>query len=271
MIISHKINNLKSSIVIYTHNNEKNIVNIVATCCKITPEHEVIILNDSSDDNTNNLLDTLSGYYDFIHLTFKNKIGIGSAIVEGIILSTSEILVLIDASVENISKEFIGKMLQLINRSACDIVETHPSNPFIDNDMVMPNAAFGTKALVKKEIFPLIQDLLGVNYNLDFFIDLYYRLNRKRIQYLNTDESCLQDSNIGNLQVRKKDGNVLQDRMAEYYLADLELVIKRLKNLFLNHNQYSPFSIYSVQKDLNQRIEELHKITVLKTSGMKRS
>ena len=248
---------MTSSIIIYTHNNEDNIFNVVVTNCRRYPEHEIIVIDDNSDDNTPTLLDELSEEYDFIHLRFNRKIGVGSAISEGIINATKEIVVLIDSRYAYIRQEYFERALLEISRYECEIVDFLPLNDSFKYNASPFSGTFRAKAILKDTIVPLIQELIGINNNLDFFLDLYFRLKRRRILYLSIGYTDLTGSELKNNDLETDDKKEFRTILLELFLADCDLIIKRLKNLFINRNEYNPVVINSVQTEINRRLEEI--------------
>ena len=51
---------MKASIIICTYNEEKTIADVLIACCKLNPDCEIIVVDDGSTDNTENILNELS-------------------------------------------------------------------------------------------------------------------------------------------------------------------------------------------------------------------
>src|SRR5512145_3310301 len=56
---------MKASIIICAFNEEKNISDVLIACCKFNPDNEIIVVDDGSTDNTENILTGLSEKYIF--------------------------------------------------------------------------------------------------------------------------------------------------------------------------------------------------------------
>jgi glycosyltransferase involved in cell wall biosynthesis len=56
---------MKPSIIICTYNEEKTIADVIISCCMLNPYSEIIVVDDGSIDNTENILTELSKDYSF--------------------------------------------------------------------------------------------------------------------------------------------------------------------------------------------------------------
>jgi glycosyltransferase involved in cell wall biosynthesis len=58
---------MKASIIICVYNEEKTIAKVLISCCTFLPDSEIIVVDDGSTDNTENILKELSKEYLFIY------------------------------------------------------------------------------------------------------------------------------------------------------------------------------------------------------------
>lgn len=249
---------MQTSIVIYTNNNEDTVFKVVAACCKYNPESEVIVIDDGSYDKTESLLKTLSIHFSFLYIKLKRYYGIGSAIMEGVECASGDIILLLDAGWKNLRKEnFENAFVPMYNMN-CDMVVTFPTNIFINYNRNPFISCLTMRTMLKTDLLLLKADLQEMKYNLSMFIDLYFLLKGKIVKFISYNQEEQNRSSprlINPVKVEKEENCSLLFPML--YLSDIELVIKRLKNLISKNENYTWFTISSVQSELNRRIEEL--------------
>ena len=110
------------SIVIPVFNEEKTILDILKKIdlIKSHAELEIIIINDGSTDNTKEILDQNSKYYNHIEHLVKNQ-GKGKAIIEGIKLASKDFIFFQDADLEYEPKDLIN-FIKIVNDYNSDLV-----------------------------------------------------------------------------------------------------------------------------------------------------
>ena len=79
------------TIIIPVYNEEKTIISILKDIQRlsISKQFEIIIINDGSTDQTKNLLENNSSFYDHVEHLEKN-LGKGRAIIKGLELAKTE-------------------------------------------------------------------------------------------------------------------------------------------------------------------------------------
>ncbi|MDZ7635622.1 MAG: glycosyltransferase family 2 protein [Bacteroidales bacterium] len=102
---------MKTSIIICTYNEEKTIADVLTACCKLNPDYEIIVVDDGSTDNTENILSELSGRYSFRYERLTKNMGKSWAMAHGVEISENEIILFFDADVSNIMKEHFDELL----------------------------------------------------------------------------------------------------------------------------------------------------------------
>ena len=83
---------MKTSIIICTYNEEETIANIVISCCNNNPDSEIIVVDDGSLDNTENILNKLAKDYTFRYEKLEENKGKSWAMVYGVEISTNEVI-----------------------------------------------------------------------------------------------------------------------------------------------------------------------------------
>jgi len=113
----------KLSLIIPTYNEAENISELIERIEKSLKNviFEIIIVDDNSEDKTAEIAEKLNIKYGNIKILKRNnKLGLGSAVVDGIKKSTGEILGVMDADLQH-PPELLPKMLEKIE-NGFDIV-----------------------------------------------------------------------------------------------------------------------------------------------------
>ena len=119
------MNILKVSIIVPAYNEEKTIIPLLEAVQQAVRELsgvaiEVIVVNDSSTDNTGTLLSENNTLYDQLIAT-KKKSGKGGAVMEGLKQSTGDYILFQDADLEYSPKDF-EKLFKPILEFEADVV-----------------------------------------------------------------------------------------------------------------------------------------------------
>jgi dolichol-phosphate mannosyltransferase len=86
-------------------------------------EHEIIIVNDGSSDNTWDIINHLSKVYKEIRaIKFSRNFGKESAVTAGLEVSTGDAVIVMDGDLQH-PPDLIPKMIDYWKRGGCDIVE----------------------------------------------------------------------------------------------------------------------------------------------------
>jgi dolichol-phosphate mannosyltransferase len=116
------------SIILPTYNERENLPIIYylidKTFNEVKLNYEVVIVDDSSPDNTLEVAEAIQSSYGKDHVTIvsrKGKLGLGTAYVAGLKAAKGERVILMDADLSHHPK-FIPKMVELMNSSNVEIV-----------------------------------------------------------------------------------------------------------------------------------------------------
>lgn len=108
------------SVIIPAFNEEKTVGNVVKTVKKVDYVDEIIVVDDGSYDNTSRVAEE-AGATVIQHVTNRGK---GSAIKTGFKNSKGDIVVFLDADIENLTSDQISKIIQPIINGEADITKT---------------------------------------------------------------------------------------------------------------------------------------------------
>lgn len=170
------------SIIICTYNEENTIEGVLTSCCEYNKESEVIVIDDGSDDGTNDILLKLKNKYPFIHERFPENKGKSSAMAHGVDMSKNNIVLFFDADVSNVLQKHFEAILHPIINGEADMVLGQPSETFIDYRVNPFKSLTGERALLKKDILPILEDMRNIHFGIETFINLYYWAHGKRIK-----------------------------------------------------------------------------------------
>ena len=101
----------RASIVIPTYNESTNLPTIVNTLTEVSPkvaeELEIIVVDDNSPDGTGDIAEGLAAKYPSVRVVHRpEKMGVGSAIFEGVKAASAPYVVTMDADLHH-SPEFV--------------------------------------------------------------------------------------------------------------------------------------------------------------------
>ena len=110
---------MKTSVIIPALNEEKHIGNVIKRIQKCNLVDEIIIVDNNSTDKTNEIAKSF-GVKTFICL----KKGKGYAMEQGIKHATGDIIVFVDADIENYKNDFVENMITPILNKKADFVKS---------------------------------------------------------------------------------------------------------------------------------------------------
>jgi glycosyltransferase involved in cell wall biosynthesis len=173
----------KIAAIICAFNEEKTIKEVTATACDYFFD-EIIVVNDGSTDRTAEILAELSGLPRLKCITLPENKGKGYAMATGVENSTSEIIVFVDADLSNLNEEHFARLISPIFENEADMVLGQATETLI-NYKINPFKSFtGQRALLKKEILPILEDVKTSKFGVETLINLYYQSHEKRVKYV---------------------------------------------------------------------------------------
>lgn len=249
---------MKTTIVICSFNEEKTIAEVVSSCCKFNPDSEIIVVDDGSKDNTEEVLIELAKSYSFRYEKLKQNKGKSWAMVHGVEKATNEIILFFDADISNIKKEHFDNLLNPILGEEADMVLGTPSETLIDFRVNPFKALTGERALLKKDIIPVLEDIRDIRFGVETFINLYFQANGKRIKYvlLNGLKHPTKYEKTSSLNATKefiKEGKEITLTLMKNY----DLIMQRVEYLMKSANKKTLMKINEMQKEINNQLQEL--------------
>ncbi len=250
-----KTENMKTSIIVCTYNEEETIFNVVASCCKHNPDAEIIVVDDGSTDGTESVLETLSMHYKFDYLKLPENHGKSYAMAYGAEYASNEILLFINANLSNLREKHFRMMLTPILNHEADLVVGNPLSYTIDYSINPYKSLTGEKAVLKKDLLPILNDVKEILFGVEAFINVYYQVLGKRICY-----QTLNDLERKNGTAEKQQPKVEQNgnkEIANALISNFDLMMKRIQNNIQHSQNYTQSTISSVQLQLNKYMKHL--------------
>ncbi len=177
----------KISAIICVYNEEKTIKDVVSKVCDYFFD-EVIVVNDGSTDNTDNILNELGKFYNFRYIKLKENKGKGFAMATGIENATGDILVFVDADLSNLQDDHLLKLtMPLVNKKA-DMVLGQATETLIDYSVNPFKSFTGERSVFKKDILPIVDKMRHSRFGVETLINLYYQSEGKKVKYVMLNE-----------------------------------------------------------------------------------
>lgn len=178
---------MHTSIIICAYNEEKTVKDVVAGCCELNPECEIIVIDDGSSDSSQDILKELSAKFTFRYERSEKNMGKGWAMARGTEISSGDTILFFDADLANIRKEHFDKLLAPLVNNEADIVLGQPSETVIDYRINPFKPLTGQRALFKSDLLPVLDDIRDIRFGVETFINLYYQAMGKRFKYILLD------------------------------------------------------------------------------------
>ena len=246
------------SIIICSFNEEKTIEYVVSSCCKYNKESEIIVVDDGSTDNTENILVELQKKYTFRYEKLSENRGKSWAMAHGVELSTNEIILFWDADISNIKKEHFEIILNPLFNNEADMVIGQPSNTLINYRVNPFKSLSGERALWKKDILPIIDEIRHTRFGVETFINFYYQAQGKRIKYVLLNELSHPTKYQKTTSIKATQEFISEGKeIAITLIQNQDLIIKRVENIIDNKNKSIQNKYLLLQDKINNEIKKL--------------
>ena len=172
------------TIIICSFNEERTICDVVKACRLYNERSEIIVVDDGSRDNTEQLLLNLNKTVEFNYIKLPANRGKSHAMAVGVENAVNDILLFFDADSIGIKKEHFHDLLLPIEENEADMVLGHTAATFINVKLTPFKAFTGERALLKKDILPILDEIRNTRFGIETYINLYYQTYGKRIKYV---------------------------------------------------------------------------------------
>lgn len=254
------MNEKKVSIIICAYNEEKTLENVVRHCHQYNPNSEIIVVNDGSDDHTHEIMKKLENelVLKYIHLP-ENK-GKSYAMVTGVEQASNSIILFFDADITGIKAHHFDQLLDpvLQEQPEADMVLGTPSNTFIDYRINPFKSLTGERAMFKKDLLPILEDIRNIRFGVETYINLYFQAKGKKIKYLLL-EGLTNPVKHNKMEAGKATTELFKEskEVAITLLKNYNLLIKSIGNSFDEQSEKIKESFLTIYNDINKSLNDL--------------
>lgn len=252
----------KVSIVICAYNEEATIEYVVRTCHEFNPGSEIVVVDDGSEDNTPDILAALKKEFDFKLVTLEENQGKSHAMVVGVEHAEREVILFWDADVTNIRKEHFDQVIEPVvsEDSEADMVLGSPSETLIDYRVNPFKSLTGERALRKKDIVPILENIKDIRFGVETYINLYFQAHGKKVKYTLLD-GLEHPTKYAKTSSSKATQEFISEgkEIAVTLLQNYDLITRRIGNSFEEQGVKVRDSFEKLQKEINERIQALLK------------
>ena len=149
---------------------------------------EVIVVNDGSTDETDFILREIHDLHNFKYVTLPENRGKGFAMATGIESAASEIIVFIDADLSNLQENHFAQLITPVSNNEADMVLGQATETLINYSLNPFKSFTGERALMRKDILPLVAKMKESRFGVETLINLYYQSEGKAIKYVMLDK-----------------------------------------------------------------------------------
>ena len=247
------------TIIICSFNEEKTICDVVKACRLYNEGCEIIVVDDGSRDNTEQLLLNLNKSIEFNYIKLPENRGKSYAMAIGVENAGNDIILFFDADSIGIKKEHFADLLLPIRENKADMVLGHTAATVINVKLTPFKAFTGERVLHKKDILPILDEIRNTRFGIETYINLYFQTHGKRIKYVYLE---------GLRTLTKYEKTTLFEATRQYFSEGHEIASAIIKNYDLifkiaksslsdtNDNMRKKLSFF--QQNINKRIHRLH-------------
>lgn len=250
------------SIIICAFNEEKTIENVVRKCREFNPNSEIVVVDDGSDDETGNILSSLQDELGLRYLPLPENKGKSFAMVSGIQAAINDIILFFDADVTGIKKEHFNQLLVPLYdiEKPADMVLGYPSETLIDYRVNPFKSLTGERALRKKDLEPILQDIKDIRFGVETYINLHFQANGKKIKYTQLN-GLTHPNKYDKTTPAKATKEFINEgkEIAVTLLQNYDLITKRIGNSFEEQGDRIKDSFKKLQDEINEKIQILLK------------
>lgn len=250
----------KLSIIVCAYNEEATVASVVEACCSCNPNAEVIVVDDGSKDRTPSILNELLEKFSFRYERMDKNRGKSWAMTHGVEIATGEIILFFDADLSNVSQEHFNKIINPIYNQEADMVLGQPSETLIDYRVNPFRSLTGERAVYKKDLLPILDDIREIRFGVETFINMYYQSKGKRIKYVLMDGLKHPTKYAKTTPINATKEFISEGQEIALTLMDnQDLIVQRIELKMKKTSKKAMDSLNNLQENINLKIEEIKK------------
>ena len=180
--------------------------------------------------------------------------------VVGVESAKNEIILFFDADVFGIKEEHFYQLLKpvLDENSEADMVLGSPSETLIDYRVNPFKSLTGERALYKKDIEPILENIRDIRFGVETYINLYFQAHGKKVKYTLLD-GLTHPTKYDKTSASKATQEFISEgqEIAVTLLKNYDLITKRIGNSFGEQGEKIMDSVKRLQNELNDKIQTL--------------
>ena len=244
------------SIIICSYNEEKTVCDVVITCRRYNPRCEIIVVDDGSEDRSQELLHRLKETVEFRYIRLPVNQGKSYAMVVGVENARNNIIMFFDADSYGIREDHFRKMLEPIVENKADMVLGHTAAKLAYYNLSPFKMYTGERVLLKKDLLPILDEIQDLRFGIETYINFYYHTHGKRTKYvflegLRTLTKFEKTTLIKATKDYIKEGNEIATILLKNYRI-------RAKKIGISTHSYVKKGISDMQKNTNRKIQDIY-------------
>jgi hypothetical protein len=118
----------------------------------------------------------------------------------------------------------------------------------------------GERAVYRKDIVPILEDIREIRFGVETFINLHYQAEGKRIKYVLLEGLSHHTTFEKTSTVKATKKYILEGHeIALTYMSNYELILRRIENRIKNAGMKSRIKLSGIQERINTELEEMSK------------
>ena len=174
----------KVTAIICAFNEEKTIEFVIRSASANYLIDELIVVNDGSTDNTGKIIERLKGDISITDIHFTENKGKGYAMATGVEKAIYEAIVFIDADLSELNQDHYYQLLIPIMEDKADMVLGQATETLINYSVNPFKSLTGERALLKKDILPIVGKMKHSRFGVETLINLFYQSQGKTVNYV---------------------------------------------------------------------------------------